>query len=86
MVLRMTNGLVVKDLRNHSVETVERLRTLLAAGSTARPDPKRENFYELEDDNQVYYVYVYPRGAKVLFLATWPKEASAELAYERAAD
>jgi hypothetical protein len=86
MVLRMRNGLVVKDLRNHPAETVERLRTLLAAGGTAYPDPKRENFYELEDGHQVYYVYVYPRGDKVLFLATWLKEAAAELACDRAGD
>jgi hypothetical protein len=86
MVLRMRNGLVVKDLRNHPAETVERLRALLAAGGTAYPDPKRENFYELEDGNQVYYVYVYPRGTKVLFLATWSKGAVAELAYDRAAN
>jgi len=86
MVLRMRNGLEVKDLRNHPAETVERLRALLAAGGTAHPDPKRENFYELEDANQVYYVYVYPRGAQVLFLATWPKETAAALAYDRAAD
>jgi len=86
MVLRLTNELVVKDLRNHPAATVERLRTLLAAGGTAQADPKRENFYELEDENQVYYLYVYPRGTKVLLLATWQKEAAAALAYDRAAD
>ena len=86
MVLRLRNELIVNDLRNHSAGTVERLRALLAAGGAAQPDPKRENFYELEDDTQVYYIYVYPRGTKVLLLATWPKEAAAALAYDRAAD
>jgi hypothetical protein len=86
MVLRLTNELVVTDLRNHPAETVERLRALLAAGGPAQPDPKRENFYELEDRNQVYYVYVYPRGTKVLLLATWPKNGNAAPAYDRAAD
>lgn len=87
MVLRLTHELILDDLRNHPAETVEEVRSLLAAGATARPDPRRKNFYELEGHSQVFYVYVYPRGSKVLLLAAWPRDIPATVtAIDRAAD
>jgi hypothetical protein len=86
MVLRMPKEPMVDNLRHHPARTVAQLRTLLAAGGSAHPDPNRKNFYELEGDNQVYYIYVYPRGNKVLLLATWAKDPAPAPAYDRAAD
>jgi hypothetical protein len=68
----------VKDLRNHSPESVETLRGLLAGGAGARPDVKRPHFYEIEDDTCVFYVYVSPVDGSVELLAIWPRTQSAE--------
>lgn len=63
--------------RNHSLETQERLRQLLDGGAPVRPDPKRLDFFEIEDDTQVFYVHVAKASAKVTLLAVWNREAAA---------
>lgn len=68
----------VKDLRNHSPETLESLRGLLASGTGVRPDLKRPDFYELESDTCVFYVYVSPVDGSVTLLATWPRSENVE--------
>jgi hypothetical protein len=72
------SGFEVKDLRNHSRETIETLRGLLASRADARPDVKREHFYEIEGETCVFYVYVSPVDGSVELLATWPRSQSAE--------
>ncbi|MGC2330908.1 MAG: hypothetical protein WA581_05620 [Candidatus Acidiferrales bacterium] len=72
------SGFEVKDLRNHTPETIETLRGLLASSADARPDSKRAHFYEIEDDTCVFYVYVSPIDGSVELLATWPRTQGAE--------
>jgi len=60
--------------RNHSVETQERLRQLLGSGVVARPDPQRPNFFEIEDETQVFYIHVGKPSGKVTLLAVWDRE------------
>lgn len=72
------SGFQIRDLRNHSPETLATLRGLLAAGKGARPDLKRPHFYEFENDTCVFYVYVSPVNGSVELLATWPRIPSAE--------
>ena len=72
------NRFEVKDLRNHSPETLESLRGLLASGTGVRPDLKRPDFYELEGETCVFYVYVSPVNGSVTLLATWPRTGSVE--------
>jgi len=76
--MTLGNCFEVKDLRNHSPETVETLRGLLASGAGARPDLKRPDFYELEGETCVFYVYVSPVDGSVALLATWPRTQSVE--------
>jgi hypothetical protein len=76
--MTVANSFEVKDLRNHSPETLETLRALLASGTSVRPDLKRADFYELEDDTCVFYVYVSPVDGSVALLATWPRTQSVE--------
>lgn len=64
----------IEDPRKHPYETVERLRELLADGATIREDPRRDSFYEVHDDDAVYYIYASPITGKVYLLATWQKE------------
>lgn len=64
----------VKDLRNHSPETMATLRGLLAGGADVRPDPKRSHFYELEGETHTFYIYISPGDGAVELLATWARE------------
>jgi hypothetical protein len=78
MVMCAEYELNIENLRNHPPETVSALRELLVGGTRVTPDPKRPNFYEIEDDSIVYYIHVFPASGKVLLLATWPNESSLE--------
>jgi len=66
---------LVEDLRNHSQEQIAELRLLLTAGAPGRPDPRRPGFYEIEGLSNIYYVFKYPTGTKVLLLAAWERES-----------
>ncbi len=74
MILQLNGNTRLEDLRNHPPEALERLRALLAAGTEARVDPRRKNFYELQDGSQVFYIHVCPNG-NVLLLAIWGRES-----------
>ena len=73
MLLRLNGDPKIEDLRNHPLECVERLRKLLRAGAPARPDPRRRDFYEVDDFGRVFYIHITPRG-RVLLLAIWLKD------------
>jgi hypothetical protein len=60
--------LKIEGLASHSAETLERLRVLLEDGDTVEPDPRRDNFYEVQDGHLAYYIYVSPRSGKVHLL------------------
>ena len=74
MVMCVEREIYIENPRNHPPATVAALRALLSGGTQVRPDPKRPNFYEIEDDSIVYYIHVLPASGKVLLLATWPSE------------
>ena len=63
----------IEDLRDHSAEQLTELRLLLNAGHVGRAD-KRPGFYELDGVRNVYYIFRYPTGHKVLLLAAWMKD------------
>ena len=65
---------LVEDLRNHSQEQLVELRQLLIAGAPSRPDPRRPGFYEVEGLSNIYYVFKYPTGTKVLLIGVWQRE------------
>src|SRR3989454_1057782 len=80
MVLRLNQQPDIEDLRHHGPEAVEKVRHLLASGAPAKPDPRRSDFFELEDGNKVFYIHISTLNRKVLLLATWLKdEESAEI-------
>ena len=66
---------VLEDLRSHSPEQLAELRLLLHAGHVGRPDIRRPGFYEIDGVANVYYIFRYPSGHKVLLLAAWQKES-----------
>lgn len=65
---------VIEDLRDHSQEQMRELRLLLNAGLEGRPDGRRPGFFELDGVENVYYIFRYPSGHKVLLLAAWQRE------------
>jgi hypothetical protein len=65
---------IIEDLRNHTPEQVSELRMLLNSGFLGRPDVRRPGFYEIDGAFNVYYVFRYPSGHKVLLVAAWRKE------------
>ena len=75
MVLRLNGNTVIEDLRNHSSETVEKLRQLLAAGAEAQPDPRRPQFYDVRNCTRTYFIHISPVSGKVMLLATWADDA-----------
>jgi hypothetical protein len=75
-VLNWNHHSEIENPRNHPFESVERLRGLLANGSTVQADRSRDDFFEVHDDDIVYYVYASPFSGKIFLVATWQKERS----------
>jgi hypothetical protein len=71
---------LIEDLRNHTSEQVAELHVLLSIGAPMRPDPRRPGFFEIDGHANVFYVFRYPTGAKVLLLGVWERDPAAELA------
>jgi hypothetical protein len=65
---------LLEDLRNHSPEQLAELRLLLGSCAPSRPDPRRPGFIETEGPINVFYVFKYPTGSKVLLLGVWEKD------------
>ena len=74
MVLRLNQHPTIENLRNYPAETVDKLRQLLASGAQAQPDPRRNDFYEVENGSRVFYIHISPVNGKVWLLATWLKD------------
>ena len=65
---------LLEDLRNHTPEQVAELRLLLNSGAPSRPDPRRPGFFEMDGAENVFYVFKYPTGTKVLLLGVWERD------------
>lgn len=89
MILRLegkaseTGRLKIENLRHYPNDLVEKLRGLLLTGTEARPDPSRKGFYDVYNGTRVFFIHVSPVSGSVLFLASWLKEQSAEVARVR---
>jgi hypothetical protein len=73
MTLKMDGTFRIDNLRQYSPETVEGLRGALLAGANATADPRRENFFDLEAGDRIFYIHLNRTGT-VLLLACWRKE------------
>ncbi len=65
---------IVEDLRHHTPEQMLELRLLMGAGVMGRADARRPGFFEIDGVQNVYYIFRYPTGHKVLLLAAWDKQ------------
>jgi len=71
---------LVEDLHNHSQEQIAELRRLLIFSAPSRPDPRRPGFFEVQGSRDIFYIFKYPTGEKVLLLGIWERDQIAELA------
>jgi hypothetical protein len=74
-MLKFNQGVKVENPRAYEAGAVEHLQYLLKVGSPAERDPRRENFYELDGGNQIYYIHVSPVSGNVVLLAKWIRQA-----------
>ncbi len=81
MILRLNGNSTIENLRNYPAELVEKLGALLAAGVQAHADPRRKNFYDVENGSRIFFIYVSPISGKVM-LATWFEDSLAATAQE----
>jgi hypothetical protein len=75
MVLRLEQMPKIEALRSYPLGTADRLSQLLALGAPARPDPRRDGFFEIESDAEVFYVHISPLNGRVLLIGIWQKLA-----------
>ena len=78
--LELTAASKIDDPRGHSPETLRRLREAIASGAPATPDARRLGFFEIQSDDQVFYIHVSPATQKITLLATWSPEPELEVA------
>jgi hypothetical protein len=75
MFLRINDGLSIDNLNDYPVEVVSQLEALLGSGVEARLDPKRKNFYDVEESGRGFFIHAMPRSGNVMLLATWLTES-----------
>jgi len=71
MFLRMNQLPGVDNLRNYPAENIKELEELLLSGGSASPDPKRKDFYDLENHERTFFIQISSRTGRVVLLATW---------------
>ena len=75
MEIQLREGARIENPRNYCPCEVEQLQQLLAAGSAARSDPRRRNFYEIEGQEETFYIYVSPVSGEIVLLAKWKAQS-----------
>jgi hypothetical protein len=71
MLLQMKQRPDVDNLRNYPAAIIEELEELLLSGGSALPDPKRKDFYDLENHRRTFFIYTSPKTGRVTLLGTW---------------
>ena len=71
---------ILEDLRNHTPEQIAEVRALLGSAAPMRADLRRPGFFELDGDTNVFYIFKYPSGTKILLVGVWERDRVAELA------
>src|SRR6185295_2032027 len=74
MFLQMNAQLTIDNLGDYPPAIVAELRDLLLSGVTARPDPGRSNFYDVETTDRTFFIHASPDGDKVMLVAAWPRQ------------
>jgi hypothetical protein len=63
----------IDNPRNYPAEVVDQLGKLLVEGASAREDPRRKNFYDVEHADRTFFIHVSPSSGRVMLLAKWER-------------
>jgi hypothetical protein len=74
-MFQFKKGATVENPREYETAAVEQLRNLLESGNPAQRDPRRENFYDIENQFETYYIHVSPISGNVTLLAKWIRQS-----------
>ncbi len=74
MVIQIKEGAQIENPRSYSPQEVKQLRHLLATGGVVQRDPRRENFYEIEGNGEIFYIHISPISGAVVLLAKWNRQ------------
>jgi hypothetical protein len=74
-MIQFKKGASLENPREYENVAVEQLRNLLEAGNPGQRDPRRENFYEIENQYETYYIHVSPISGNVTLLAKWIRQS-----------
>jgi hypothetical protein len=86
MILRVEQDPTIDNLQNYPAEVVDQLRKLLVEGVSARQDPRRRNFYDVEGADRAFFIHLSPLTGKVILLAMWQLLASPFISFEQATE
>jgi hypothetical protein len=73
-MIQLGEGVRIENPRKYEPGAVENLRQLLKVGIPVQHDPHRENFYEIESNDETYYIHVSPISGNVILLAKWLRQ------------
>ena len=75
MTFRLNADQRIHNFRDYPPETVAELRSVLASGAQADPDPHRKGFYDVESGSRKFYIHTAPDGS-IWLLASWVRPDS----------
>jgi hypothetical protein len=71
MLLRLEHLSSVVNARSYPIEIIRELDQLLHEGSSASPDPRRKNFYDLKSPERTFFIHISPLDGQVVLIAAW---------------
>ena len=86
MILRLEPQPTIHNRQNYPGDIVNQLEKLLVEGVSARRDPSRANFYDIENADRVFFIYLSPLTGSVTLLATWRLLASPFISFDLVAE
>ena len=73
--VRVREGAQIENPRRYESDVVDNLLRLLQNGAPAQRDPQREHFYEIDADDETFYIHVSPISGNVVLLAKWIRQS-----------
>jgi len=86
MILRLEQQRPIHNRQSYLADIVGRLEKLLVEGMSARQDPNRRNFYDIENSDRVFFIYLSPLSGSVTLLATWRLLSSPFISFDLVAE
>jgi hypothetical protein len=72
--VQVPEGARIENPREYDNGVVENLRQLLQTGAPTHRDARRKNFYQIDANEETYYVHISPVSGNVVLLARWLRQ------------